>query len=89
MHFYPTALRPAGVGWGLGIGRIGAFLAPIIAGILLGFGWAPQYLFYLAAAPMLVGMLAQIGLHVFYGAKRPGEVHNAEARSQGAATQVR
>lgn len=89
VHFYPTALRPAGVGWGLGIGRIGAFLAPIIAGILLGFGWAPQYLFYLAAAPMLVGMLAQIGLHIFYGGKGSEEVRSAKAQTRAAASPAR
>jgi MFS transporter, AAHS family, 4-hydroxybenzoate transporter len=70
VHFYPTALRPAGIGWGLGIGRIGAFLAPIIAGILLGMGWAPHILFYLAAAPLMIGMIALIVLHLFYGKKR-------------------
>jgi len=70
VHFYPTALRPAGIGWGLGIGRIGAFFAPIIAGGLLTFGWAPQILFYMAAAPLVVGMIAQLTLHAFYGNRR-------------------
>jgi AAHS family 4-hydroxybenzoate transporter-like MFS transporter len=89
VHFYPTALRPAGVGWGLGIGRIGAFLAPIIAGILLGLGWAPHFLFYLAAAPLLVGMSAQIGLHVFYGGTRSFDVNAAEAQSRTVASPAR
>ncbi len=79
VHFYPTALRSAGVGWGLGIGRIGAFLAPIIAGILLGLGWAPHILFYMAAAPLLIGMVAQIALHIFYGSKRAFEPKAVEA----------
>jgi AAHS family 4-hydroxybenzoate transporter-like MFS transporter len=70
LRFYPTALPSAGVGWGLGIGRIGAFVAPIIAGILLGLGWAPHILFYMAAAPLLIGMVAQLTLHIYYGEKR-------------------
>jgi AAHS family 4-hydroxybenzoate transporter-like MFS transporter len=72
VHFYPTALRSAGVGWGLGVGRIGALASPIIAGELLEFGWQSYLLFYLAAAPLLIGMLAQIALHLTYGSRRPG-----------------
>jgi AAHS family 4-hydroxybenzoate transporter-like MFS transporter len=79
VHFYPTALRSAGVGWGLGIGRIGAFVAPIIAGILLGLGWAPHILFYMAAAPLLIGMVAQLTLHIHYGEKRVSQVAASDA----------
>jgi len=70
VHFYPTALRSAGVGWGLGVGRIGAFLTPAIAGILIGIGWAASSLFYLAAAPMLIGCAAFLFMHILYGARR-------------------
>ena len=75
VHFYLIALRPSGVGWGLGISRIGAFLAPIIAGVLLSLGWEPHILFYMAAAPLLIGMVAQITLHIFYGEKRVFEAN--------------
>src|SRR4029450_8078054 len=40
VYFYPTALRSTGLGWGLGIGRIGAIVGPIIAGYLLASGWS-------------------------------------------------
>ena len=30
--FYPTYLRSTGIGWGLGIGRIGAIVGPVIGG---------------------------------------------------------
>ncbi len=33
--FYPTAVRSTGVGWALGIGRIGAIVGPVMAGWLL------------------------------------------------------
>jgi MFS transporter, AAHS family, 4-hydroxybenzoate transporter len=55
VYFYPTALRPVGLGWGLGIGRFGAVSGPLIAGILLGQDWQPATLFYWAALPMLIG----------------------------------
>lgn len=34
--FYDTSLRATGVGWAVGIGRIGAIAGPILGGILLG-----------------------------------------------------
>jgi AAHS family 4-hydroxybenzoate transporter-like MFS transporter len=56
--FYPTELRSTGVGWGLGIGRIGGIVGPLIGGVLLGRQWQPQELFWAAAVPALVTTLA-------------------------------
>lgn len=41
---YPAAVRTTGMGWAIGIGRIGAILAPLIAGMLLDRGWQPPHL---------------------------------------------
>ncbi|MBM3104127.1 MAG: MFS transporter [Pseudomonas sp.] len=42
---YDTSVRATGVGWGIGIGRIGAILSPIVAGVLLDGGWQPLHLY--------------------------------------------
>ncbi|WP_372718692.1 MFS transporter, partial [Immundisolibacter sp.] len=34
-HIYPTRARSTGVGWALGIGRIGSILGPLVGGVLL------------------------------------------------------
>lgn len=34
-HIYPTRARSTGVGWALGIGRIGSILGPLVGGLLL------------------------------------------------------
>jgi AAHS family 4-hydroxybenzoate transporter-like MFS transporter len=52
--YYPTSLRTTGVGWGLGIGRIGAIVGPYIGGVLLGRQWDAQQLFWAAAVPALI-----------------------------------
>ncbi len=52
---YPTAIRSTGVGWALGVGRVGAILGPLIAGALLGMNWSPQAIILSAALPALVG----------------------------------
>ena len=32
---YPTAVRSTGVGWALGVGRVGAIIGPVVGGMLL------------------------------------------------------
>lgn len=45
VYFYPTALRGTGLGWALGIGRIGGVIGPLLAGLLLDAGWNPPISF--------------------------------------------
>ena len=47
--FYPTSVRSTGVGWALGVGRIGAIIGPIAAGWLLSRHWSMSALFLVAA----------------------------------------
>src|SRR5579871_2690328 len=66
VYFYPTALRGTGLGWSLGIGRIGGVIGPAAAGWLLEAGWNPPQLFYAAAVPMLLGAIAIAMMGQFY-----------------------
>jgi len=51
---YPTQIRSTGVGWGLGIGRIGAVLSPIIGGYAVAAQWSQADLFLAAAVPPFI-----------------------------------
>jgi MFS family permease len=55
---YPAEVRATGVGVALGIGRGGAILAPIIAGILLDAGWTTVQLYLAVAAVLLLAAIA-------------------------------
>jgi AAHS family 4-hydroxybenzoate transporter-like MFS transporter len=66
IYFYPTALRGTGLGWGLGIGRIGGALGTFVAGLLLTAGWTPAELFYASGLPMLIGAIAIWLMSQFY-----------------------
>jgi AAHS family 4-hydroxybenzoate transporter-like MFS transporter len=55
--YYPTYLRSTGIGWGLGVGRLGAIVGPYIGGVLLGNQWSTQQLFWAAALPALISTL--------------------------------
>ena len=57
-EFYPTAIRSTGVGWALGIGRIGSIVGPLIGGVMLAREVGPQPLFAAAAIPPLIAAAA-------------------------------
>ena len=53
--FYPTYIRSTGVGWALGIGRIGSIVGPIFGGIMLSLHWPLTTVFLAAAIPSFIG----------------------------------
>ena len=55
---YDADIRSTGVGWSIGIGRIGAILAPTIAGQLLDMGWDKQSLYFGVGFVMLISTVA-------------------------------
>jgi AAHS family 4-hydroxybenzoate transporter-like MFS transporter len=61
-EFYPTAVRSTGLGWALGIGRIGSIMGPIVGGSLLAQGGGARHVFWAAAIPALIAMLAATAL---------------------------
>jgi len=48
---YPTELRATGIGWCLGVGRVGAVVGPLVAAALVARHWSNADLFLAAAAP--------------------------------------
>ncbi|MEO8318210.1 MAG: MFS transporter [Bradyrhizobium sp.] len=56
--FYPTAVRSTGVGWALGIGRIGSIVGPLVGGALLTAKWSTGSVFLAAASAALCAALA-------------------------------
>ncbi len=60
--FYPTRIRSTGVGWALGIGRIGSIVGPILGGQLLTPGTAMRQVFWAAAVPALIATAAAAGI---------------------------
>jgi AAHS family 4-hydroxybenzoate transporter-like MFS transporter len=60
--FYPTAVRATGVGWALGIGRVGSIVGPLVGGALLSMKWSTGAVFMAAAAAALCAALAAFSL---------------------------
>lgn len=56
---YDVNLRATGIGTAIGVGRIGAVTAPLLAGYFLDIGIKPHVMFVVFALPMLVALFAQ------------------------------
>jgi len=57
---YPVSVRSTGVGWALGIGRIGGVVAPFAAGNLIALNFRAGGILAAVALPCLCGMLCVI-----------------------------
>jgi AAHS family 4-hydroxybenzoate transporter-like MFS transporter len=60
--FYPTSVKATGVGWALGIGRIGSIVGPVVGGVLLEQKWSAAAVFVAAAGAALCAALAALVL---------------------------
>jgi AAHS family 4-hydroxybenzoate transporter-like MFS transporter len=60
--FYPTSMRATGVGWALGIGRVGSIVGPLVGGALLTMKWSTGSVFIAAATAALCAALAAFSL---------------------------
>ncbi|MFC4002491.1 MFS transporter [Prauserella oleivorans] len=59
---YPSTVRSVGMGWALGMGRIGAILSPTIAGVLKDAGASATQLYVGAAAVVALCALALVAV---------------------------
>ena len=56
-NYYPASARATGIGWALGIGRLGSIIGPIAGGILIGLHVTMPMLFSFFALPALLGSI--------------------------------
>lgn len=74
--FYPTRMRSTGVGWALGVGRIGSIIGPALGGLLLSLQWTPRQILMAGMIPAACAALAILLSSRVYAARA---VHRTEA----------
>jgi AAHS family 4-hydroxybenzoate transporter-like MFS transporter len=67
-RIYPAAMKTTGVGWGIGIGRLGAVAGPAVGGIVIAANFTLLSSFAIFAAPMLLAGLLVLALNSGRGA---------------------
>ncbi len=61
---YPTSMRSTGIGWSIGLGRLGAVAGPAIAGYLIASGFDMSANFYIFAVPLAASAIIAYRLHL-------------------------
>jgi AAHS family 4-hydroxybenzoate transporter-like MFS transporter len=61
---YPVEIRSTGLGWGLGVGRIGSIVGPAVGGVILSTGLDAKHVYLVCIGPALIGAAAIALLHV-------------------------
>jgi AAHS family 4-hydroxybenzoate transporter-like MFS transporter len=74
---YPARMRTSGLGWALGIGRLGGIAAPVLGGYLLARGLAPTHIFLSACLFALIAAAATALLAFRGGGVRVAGVEEA------------
>ncbi len=83
--FYPTSVRATGVGWALGVGRVGSIVGPLVGGLLLAAKWSAASVFVAAAAAALCAALAAFCLSRLTGSNAVGQPTSLDAKLPTAA----
>jgi MFS transporter, AAHS family, 4-hydroxybenzoate transporter len=55
---YPVQIRSTGLGWALGVGRVGSIVGPTIGGLMLATGLDAKHVYLVCVVPALVGALS-------------------------------
>lgn len=78
--YYPTSMRSTGVGWALGVGRLGSIVGPLLGGVVLSQHWSLQRIFLAGAMPALLAALAIMAGRVF---RRDSSPFRPQAKAGG------
>jgi len=60
---FPALIRTTGTGWAIGIGRLGAVMGPITAGLLIESGWERLELFAILGVPLIISAVVVFKLN--------------------------
>ena len=74
-NMYPTYIRSWGVGSCFGAGRVGSVIGPIVGGFLISMHMPLQYLFWIAAIPLVLGLINAVILTPLYRAEWNGQAN--------------
>ncbi|MFC3885124.1 MFS transporter [Bacillus songklensis] len=66
-EYYPKEIRATGVGYAIGMGRIGSIMAPTLIGLFLATSFDPQKVFITFAVPSIVAATAILFIQEKFG----------------------
>ncbi|MGQ7932280.1 MFS transporter [Paraburkholderia sp. D1E] len=83
--FYDTFFRATGIGWSMGVGRLGAIVGPVLGGLLLGAGMAPSTIFLVIGSASIGAAITSFAIGRFVLRGRRLRSEEAPVHTSGAA----
>jgi AAHS family 4-hydroxybenzoate transporter-like MFS transporter len=81
--FYPISIRSTGIGWCLGVGRIGSIVGPMVGGVMLKLDWSPREILLAGSIPALCAAAATF-MSLRLGSNAPAVPPNADLAEESA-----
>jgi AAHS family 4-hydroxybenzoate transporter-like MFS transporter len=81
--FYPISIRSTGIGWCLGVGRIGSIVGPMLGGVMLKLDWSPREILLAGSIPALCAAAATF-MSLRLRSNLPAEQRNADLAEEPA-----
>jgi MFS transporter, AAHS family, 4-hydroxybenzoate transporter len=69
--FYPAAAHATGIGWALGIGRLGATAGPLLGGLIVARNWSTATVFTLGAILSICASIAILAMGLIWATQGP------------------
>jgi AAHS family 4-hydroxybenzoate transporter-like MFS transporter len=68
--YYPAFIRSTGLGWAIGMGRLGSISGSLLGGLFLTLHWQPHTIFLAASAAHVLGAATVLAIG-FFDRRRP------------------
>ena len=81
--FYPISIRSTGIGWCLGVGRIGSIVGPILGGMMLKLDWTSREILLAGSIPALCAAAATF-LSMRLRSNAPAKQQNTDLAEESA-----
>jgi len=63
--YYPAFIRSTGLGWAIGMGRLGSIAGSLLGGVFLSLQWQPRTIFLAASAAHVIGATVVLAIGFF------------------------
>jgi MFS transporter, AAHS family, 4-hydroxybenzoate transporter len=63
--YYPAFIRTTGLGWAIGIGRLGSISGTLLGGLILTLQWQPRTIFLAVTIAQMLGTVVVLGMRFF------------------------